>query len=45
MESIDIDKLDLNQFNIYPSYRIGQAESVRGALQAYENYRTGEIKK
>jgi len=44
MESIDIDKLDLNQFNIYPSYRIGQAESVRGALQAYENYRTGKIK-
>jgi len=29
----DIDKLDLNQFNIYPSYFKGQEESVRGLLK------------
>ncbi len=39
-----IDELDLNQFNIYPTYFKGQEESVRSLLKNVCNYFEGQTK-
>jgi hypothetical protein len=35
--------MDLTKYNIYPTYRAGQEESVQGLLDTYEKIRTKEI--
>ena len=36
--------MDLDKYNIYPKYRIGQKEAIQHVLDTYEKIRSGEIK-
>jgi Rad3-related DNA helicase len=36
--------MDLDEYNIYPKYRMGQKEAIQHVLDAYEKIRSGEIK-
>ena len=39
----DLKIVDLNKYNIYPSYRVGQKEAIESILENYEKIRTGEM--
>lgn len=36
--------MDLDKYNIHPTYRIGQKEAIQGLIETYEKIRSGEIK-
>ncbi|MFA7212150.1 MAG: DEAD/DEAH box helicase family protein, partial [Bacteroidales bacterium] len=40
----DLKTVDLNKYNIYPSYRVGQKEAIESILKFYEKIRLGDIK-
>ncbi|MFA5739300.1 MAG: hypothetical protein WC902_10995, partial [Bacteroidales bacterium] len=40
----DLKFMDLDKYNVYPSYRIGQKESIESILDIYEKIRSGETK-
>ena len=39
----DLKIVDLNKYNVYPSYRVGQKEAIESILSTYEKIRSGEI--